>query len=197
MHARLGQLLADFRWDRMDRIFLDRAVAGGANFASWRAEDMESNRQRVSEPGDQGVASSRTVPSLAVNSAEQDRTTVAVRPFGLADRAAWNAFVHSHPEGTFFHLAEWQYVLQTAFGHSAHYLLAESAAGEIRGVLPLAQVKSLLFGNALVSTPFCVYGGIVALDAAAHAALERAACELAAQAECRLSRNAQPAPAAS
>ncbi len=102
-----------------------------------------------------------------------------MRPFGLADRAAWNAFVRSHPEGTFFHLAEWQYVLKTAFGHSAHYLLAESAAGEIRGVLPLAQVKSRLFGNALVSTPFCVYGGIVALDRSAHAALERAACELA------------------
>jgi FemAB-related protein (PEP-CTERM system-associated) len=51
--------------------------------------------------------------------------------------------------------------------------------GRIRGVLPLAHVKSALFGNALVSTPFCVYGGIVASDEIAAAALEQAACELA------------------
>ena len=97
---------------------------------------------------------------------------MVVRSFELPDRAAWNAFVQAHPEGTFFHLAEWQYVLQRAFGHAPHYLLAESQDGEIRGVLPLAHVKSLLFGNALVSTPFCVYGGIVASDEAAHAALD-------------------------
>lgn len=106
---------------------------------------------------------------------------VIVRSFALSDRAAWNAFVETHAEGTFFHLAEWQYVLKRAFGHPTHYLLAESQAGEIRGVLPLAHVKSLLFGNALVSTPFCVYGGIVASDEAAHAALTQAACDLARQ----------------
>ena len=32
----------------------------------------------------------------------------------------------------------------------------------IEGVLPLAEVKSLLFGHTLVSLPFCVYGGIAA-----------------------------------
>ncbi len=46
-------------------------------------------------------------------------------------------------------------------------------------MLPLAHVRSLLFGNALVSTPFCVYGGIVASDADAFQALETAACDLA------------------
>ena len=46
-------------------------------------------------------------------------------------------------------------------------------------MLPLAQVKSRLFGNALVSTPFCVYGGAIAADDAAHAALTEAACDLA------------------
>ncbi len=106
---------------------------------------------------------------------------VVVRSFALSDRAAWNAFVETHAEGTFFHLAEWQYVLKRAFGHPTHYLLAESRGGELRGVLPLAHVKSKLFGNALVSTPFCVYGGIIASDEAAHAALTQAACDLARQ----------------
>jgi FemAB-related protein (PEP-CTERM system-associated) len=98
-----------------------------------------------------------------------------VRPFAKPDRAAWNAYVCAHPEGTFFHLAEWQDVLQRAFGHRACYLLAERH-GTIVGVLPIAEVKSLLFGHALVSSPFCVYGGIVADDGAAHAALTEAAC---------------------
>lgn len=91
---------------------------------------------------------------------------------------AWDAFVRAHPEGTFFHLAGWRTVLQRAFGHRTHYLVAREG-GEVRGVLPLAEVKSLLFGHALVSTPFCVYGGIVAADEAAKAALEARACALA------------------
>ncbi|HEX7986832.1 MAG TPA: FemAB family XrtA/PEP-CTERM system-associated protein, partial [Duganella sp.] len=59
-------------------------------------------------------------------------------------------------------------------------LYAESA-GKIRAILPLAQVKSLLFGNTLCSLPFCVYGGIAATDAQAAAAVDREAQALAAR----------------
>ncbi len=103
-----------------------------------------------------------------------------VAPFQSSDLARWNAFVLGHPQGTFFHRAEWQQVLVRAFRHKTHYLLAERG-GQVCGVLPLAQVKSALFGHSLVSTPFCVYGGILSADAAAHAALEKAACELGRQ----------------
>ena len=91
---------------------------------------------------------------------------------------AWDAFVRAQPDGTFFHLSGWKTVLERAFGHRTHYVVAESV-GKIRGVLPLAQVKSVLFGNALVSTPFCVYGGILASDPQAAQALEARACALA------------------
>jgi FemAB-related protein (PEP-CTERM system-associated) len=104
--------------------------------------------------------------------------TCSVREFREADRQAWNDYVRAHPDGTFFHLAEWQDVLRRAFGHRSHYLLAERD-GEVQGVLPLAEVKSLLFGHALISTPFCVYGGIVATDKACFEALEVTACDLA------------------
>jgi len=96
----------------------------------------------------------------------------------LRDSAAWDAYVFAHPEGTFFHLSGWREVLQAAFGHRAHYLVAYRG-GVVHGVLPLAEVRSALFGHALVSTPFCVYGGIVASDDESKAALERRACELA------------------
>ena len=108
----------------------------------------------------------------------EDQSRLSVRPAQDLDRSAWNAFVFAHTDGTFFHLAEWQDVLRRAFGHRTHYLLVERR-GDIQGVLPLAEVKSALFGHALISTPFCVYGGIVAADDAAHAALEQAACALA------------------
>jgi FemAB-related protein (PEP-CTERM system-associated) len=95
------------------------------------------------------------------------------------DRASsWDQFVQAHPDGTFFHLSAWREVLRRAFGHRTHYLLAESA-GRICGVLPLAEVRSLLFGHTLVSTPFCVYGGILADDESAFTALRDRACALA------------------
>jgi FemAB-related protein (PEP-CTERM system-associated) len=101
-----------------------------------------------------------------------------VRAFRDGDVAAWNAFVQRTPEATFFHLAQWREVLERSFGHATHYLLAERD-GALCGVLPLAQVRSLLFGHALVSTPFCVYGGAVAQDEEAYQALMARACEIA------------------
>jgi FemAB-related protein (PEP-CTERM system-associated) len=92
---------------------------------------------------------------------------------------AWDAFVASHPSGTFFHRAAWAEVIAAAFGHPSLYTLAERD-GMIVGVLPLVQMKTRLFGNTLVSTPFCVYGGPLASDAetavalAAHAEALRA-----------------------
>jgi len=83
---------------------------------------------------------------------------------------AWDAFVASHPSGTFFHRAAWAEVITAAFGHTSLYTLAERD-GMIVGVLPLAQMKTRLFGNTLVSTPFCVYGGPLAGDAETTAAL--------------------------
>lgn len=90
----------------------------------------------------------------------------------------WDQFVSHHPEATFFHRAAWRDVIDGAFGHDTHYLYAETD-GRIEGVLPLGHIRSRLFGNALVSTPFCVYGGIIASTPAAHSALDQAACELA------------------
>ena len=92
----------------------------------------------------------------------------------------WDAYVEEADEATFFHKAGWQKVLQQAFGHRSHYIYAEQN-GEIVGVLPLAEVKSWLFGHSLVSTPFCVYGGPVAESQAVIDSLVEHACQLADQ----------------
>ncbi len=108
----------------------------------------------------------------------EKRAPATARRATDADAAEWNAFVFAQRESTFFHRFEWRDVLSRSFGHGCHYLVAERA-GRIVGVLPLAEVKSALFGHALISTPFCVYGGIVAADEAAFDVLEGAACDLA------------------
>lgn len=50
--------------------------------------------------------------------------------------------------------------------------------GSIVGVLPLVEIKSCLFGHALISTAFSIGGGVAALDDEAAAALDEAAVDL-------------------
>ena len=95
-----------------------------------------------------------------------------------AEAAKWDAFVVSCPQATFFHRSGWQRVIRTVFGHNTYYLYVERD-GRIEGVLPLCHVKSFIFGNALVSLPFAVYGGVAAENCDAAALLEQRAQELA------------------
>lgn len=85
--------------------------------------------------------------------------------------AQWDRFVSACPDASFFHRAGWQNILQDVFKHQTYFLQARGADG-IEGVLPLARVKSLLFGHSLVSLPFAVYGGVAALNPQAADALE-------------------------
>ncbi len=94
---------------------------------------------------------------------------IRVVPLG-PDTRAWDEFVHARPDATFFHLAAWRKVIEAAFGHRAYYLVAEQD-GAVVGVLPLAQVRTRLFGHTLISSPFCVYGGPLAANAEAARAL--------------------------
>jgi FemAB-related protein (PEP-CTERM system-associated) len=109
-----------------------------------------------------------------------DAPAICVRSLAPDDELRWDDFVERCPEATFFHKSAWKRVIETSFGHRTHYLLAERGA-EIAGVLPLAEVKSFLFGHALVSLPFCAYGGVAAVETEAVAALHAAARDLGRQ----------------
>lgn len=97
---------------------------------------------------------------------------------GASDARRWDDYVDASPSATFFHKAGWREVLERALGHKAYFLYAEDH-GKILGILPLGYVNSRLFGRSLASTPFCVYGGVVADSDEARIALEQAALELA------------------
>jgi FemAB-related protein (PEP-CTERM system-associated) len=115
-----------------------------------------------------------------MNPDTMQHAALQIRPLQQQDAARWDAFVQKCPEATFFHRAGWKNVIERAFGHRTHFLYAESA-GEIQGVLPLAEIKSRLFGHSLSSLPFCVYGGIAATSEAARRMLDEAAQQLAAR----------------
>ena len=117
--------------------------------------------------GELSAASSR----LAVKRLAPGDTTAAAR---------WDAFVAGCTGATFFHRAGWQTIVSEVFRHPTYFLYAERD-GLIEGVLPLGHVKSLLFGNALVSLPFAVYGGVAANSPQAAQVLELEAQAIAMQ----------------
>lgn len=87
-------------------------------------------------------------------------------------------YVAAHEGGSPFHETRWLELSRLTFGFATQTLLARRAGG-IVGVLPLAMVTAPITGRRLVSVPFGVYGGILADDEEAMAALDEAACALA------------------
>jgi FemAB-related protein (PEP-CTERM system-associated) len=92
-----------------------------------------------------------------------------IRAASPADREAIRAFVLARPDAEPFHLPEWSDAVEKGCGQRAHILLAEDGRGAITGILPLTEMRSRLFGSALVSTGFGVGGGILGEDADALA----------------------------
>lgn len=95
-----------------------------------------------------------------------------------AQYGAWDDFIDRCPQATFFHRAGWQQIMEQAFGHKTWFLYVEEN-GQIQGVLPLVEIKSLLFGHSLSALPFCAYGGIAAVSDSAYSKLDQAAQSLA------------------
>jgi FemAB-related protein (PEP-CTERM system-associated) len=106
------------------------------------------------------------------------RSDFQIKKLTAADKPRWDDFVQRCPEATFFHRAAWAEVIESAFSHDTYFLYAERN-GEIEAVLPLARIKSKLFGHSLISLPFCVYGGAAATSEAAAMAVEAEAVKLA------------------
>ena len=78
-----------------------------------------------------------------------------------AQEPEWDNFVRDHPRGTPFHLTAWKRVIEETFDYEPRYLCARDK-GKIRGLLPLFLVDTVLTGKVLISSPFAVYGGVLA-----------------------------------
>lgn len=104
---------------------------------------------------------------------------LGVRTANDDDTARIAAFVAGHPDATPFHRPEWLAATTRAARQRPHYLISEAADGAIAGVLPLTELRSPLFGSALVSAGFGTDGGIMVDAAEAVPALASAAWALA------------------
>ena len=98
-------------------------------------------------------------------------------PLDASNAAAWDHFVATRPEATFFHQAALPGLVAQTFGHRDRSVLALQD-GAVVGLLPLVELRTRLFGHALVSLPFCVYAGPLATDAEAARSLLRHAADL-------------------
>jgi len=116
-----------------------------------------------------------TVPSPAgalsgVGGVDRVRSAVRVDVADAHLEPACERYVHAHPLATAYHRPGWLRVIERAFGHETKYLVAMRESAPV-GVLPIVVMSSRLFGRFAVSVPFVNYGGVLADDAEAMAAL--------------------------
>jgi FemAB-related protein (PEP-CTERM system-associated) len=95
---------------------------------------------------------------------------VRVVPLSTSDSEGWDAFVKTHPCGTFFHQLGWKRVIEATYGYESCYLCAKRGDC-ITGIAPAFIVSSWLTGACLISLPFAVYGGVCAADVESEDAL--------------------------
>lgn len=112
---------------------------------------------------------------------------IAIRAADLrdvAEVARVDAWLAQREDALPFHLPKWLLAIEKGTGQKAHMLLAEDAAGDIVGALPLHSVGSPLFGRAMVSSGFAVGGGILSDKLMVTLQLADAVVDLAGKTKC-------------
>ena len=102
---------------------------------------------------------------------EATSARTSVRAVSLSDEtemARIDAFVLEHPDGQLFQRPAWLRAVARGCGQDGLFLVGETR-GQLTGILPLTHMRSLLFGQALVSSAFGVGGGILGDGKAARA----------------------------
>lgn len=89
----------------------------------------------------------------------------------------WDAFVARAEHSSFCHLVGWRDILSDVLGAECLYRVATAPGGEWEGILPLARVKSRIFGHYLVSLPFLNDGGPLGSTAAKRQLAQHAVVE--------------------
>src|SRR3954471_19175923 len=100
------------------------------------------------------------------------------------ERARIDDYVAAHDTAEVYHRPQWSIAVEEGCRQRAHYLIDEGRNG-LAGCLPLIEIRSPLFGNALVSVGFGTGGGPIADDPATADALVGAGWDLAGRRDCR------------
>ncbi len=86
-----------------------------------------------------------------------------LNPDANDQRGDWQNYADGAPTSTLFHSLNWMDAILSSYSHRPHYLLAHRD-GDVVGVFPLFEIRSLLVGTILVSVPYAVYGGAICDD---------------------------------
>lgn len=106
-----------------------------------------------------------------------------------------DTFLKNRPDAKICYTYKWSDAVARAARLKSFYLAARDS-GYVCGVLPLVHVKSVLFGNFMVSQAFSNYGGLLTDSSEARDALFNYAVELATKFNCESIefRNTKPLP---
>ncbi|HEY5996766.1 MAG TPA: GNAT family N-acetyltransferase, partial [Candidatus Deferrimicrobiaceae bacterium] len=85
--------------------------------------------------------------------------------------AGWDEALSSHPSATIFHTSAWARVLTESYGFKPLYLSERAPGGDLRGLLPVMEVRSRLTGNRGVCLPFTDSASPIADDEAHYAGM--------------------------
>lgn len=85
-----------------------------------------------------------------MNEFAKSRTVTAIDPRSVEN---WNSLIANFNNADFFHTAEWATVIAKTYKYRPCYIV-EKLAGELRAVLPLFEVSSVLTGKRGISLPF-------------------------------------------
>jgi len=112
---------------------------------------------------------------------------VDISPMQENQRLGWDRFATDHGNGCPYQLSAWTEVIARSYSHDTDYFIATIARGgselklahvneasesrpdsigdnTVLGILPLVHIEHWLFGNSLVSMPFCDAGGVLSTD---------------------------------
>ena len=89
------------------------------------------------------------------------------------DAATWDAAVHALPDATAAHLYAWKPLIEEVYQQECPYI-AVRRSGRVTALLPLVDVRSVLFGRSLVSMPYLNSGGPIGNDSDIRALTEYA-----------------------
>jgi len=89
------------------------------------------------------------------------RGMIEVNTFAASKANKWNDLVERNPYASAYHLWEWGETLSFTYGYQKYYLAATHNHNLV-GLFPLVHVQSRIYGNRLISLPFCEYGGPIA-----------------------------------
>lgn len=116
--------------------------------------------------GEQAAGNGNGVPS---------HYDLTIRELDRSWEDSWTEYVARHPDASIYHGLQWRDAIHSVFRKQCVYLIATRSDDRVVGVLPLMRQKGWLTGDALVSLPYCNYGGPLADDARVADALIREA----------------------